>query len=132
MNRQQIKILKNVILFIFGLAFLFAGIACDLFPIGPEEGDNVKISFSISLPDSSVSLVDMVILQVTAADMDTISKQLTLQAGVASGDVDVPLGKQRTFTVYAYSDSTVLFEGSTTSDLKAGENINLKINLFQP
>ena len=130
MNRQQIKILKNAILFIFGLAFLFAGLACDsILPFGPKEGDNVKITFSISLPDSSVAYVDKVILKITAADMDTISKQLTLQNGVAAGDVDVPLGKQRTFTIIAYSGINIILTGSTTSDLEAGNDVKLSISL---
>ena len=114
----------------FVVAILLASFSCDrdnpLF--SPHSGD---ITLSITLPQGEARLgtinrlgkvvaITTVTITVTASDMETIEKSLSISSdgNTASGTIEVPKGDARTFAIEAKDGSGIVqYSGSTTQDI---------------
>ncbi len=73
-----------------------------------------------------VTITDITIT-VTGADMDTITE--TVPLGTLEADLDVPSGDARTFTVTITGSTGEVFSGSSTVDLRTGDEVGLSITV---
>ena len=101
--------------------------SCDGGPTNPEqELTPIHVTaFAVGTPVSTL------VIEVTAADIeDQLVYNLEVVDGVASGEIRVPAGEARTFTVLAFDDQhNITHEGSVTTDVKPGQNQKLKVKL---
>ena len=86
-----------------------------------------------TLPGASPTLV----LQVTGPGIvkptgapDTLTFNIPIVAGVATGSVSVPVGSARVFTARAFDGVTETHRGSATADVVSGSNPALSITLI--
>jgi hypothetical protein len=74
--------------------------------------------------------VTSVTLTVSAEDMGTITRELTVSNGQVEAVVDVPPGMDRLFQLDAYNDTLLIYSGSETTDVGLGEEITLIIHMI--
>jgi hypothetical protein len=74
--------------------------------------------------------VTSVTLTVSAEDMGTISRELSVSNGQVEAVVDVPPGPDRLFQLDAFMDTILIYTGSETTDVGLGEDITLIIHML--
>jgi len=95
--------------------------------------DKVIAWFSLSKavqadPVPSYLYIYSIAVNVSASDMQTITKDIPLETGKIT--LEVPAGSQRTFEVVAgYGDGTRIYGGIATVDLSPGLNVDLDIKM---
>ncbi len=122
-----------------GLAAILIGCVCWYLsqcnhadPISPQAEKSTEVSIQFTLPKAanSNSSITRAIMVVTAANMDTIRKELvTASAGSFRDTLRVPSGKDRTFQVTLYQNTFAALKGEQTIDLPAGKRIELRLKL---
>lgn len=99
----------------------------------PEDpnGDRPPVTVTISLQFTVASSVAAATVEVTGSGISTtITAELTVSAGVATGSVTVPTGSNRTFTIRTFDEGGVeVHRGSVTVDIVEGQNPNVSITL---
>jgi hypothetical protein len=117
---------KNLIPLLPALVFVVAG--CSKDSSSPELLCTPQLV--LHAPAGVLQDVATVTVRVTGPDMDTVTKNLSINGNQATGSVRVPAGESRTFTVEAKDSSNeVLATGSTTRDLEAGTSPTVTISL---
>jgi len=100
----------------------------------PEAFDDNSAQLMIQLrkPASVQSLIASADLLITAADMDTISRALTVNDSMVYGQVqEVPSGIDRHFSISCYdADGDLSYAGSAVRDVSAGTVLDLTIILY--
>ncbi|NMB64635.1 MAG: hypothetical protein GYA16_07170, partial [Spirochaetes bacterium] len=95
--------------------------------------DRVLAFFSLAQPLQADPVpgtvyVYSIIVNVTANDMETITRDVPLDTGKIT--LEVPAGSQRTFEVVGYDDGgNRYYGGITTVDLSPGQQVNLNIEM---
>ena len=116
-----------------GLLVLFSFIpgCSQLAPNGPKDLRKAAVSASIKFAYQGFSPESLtkIVIEVTHSDIDTIRKKLTLGAGGAKGQIEVPMGKLLTFTAIAYQMATPVLSGSTQFKPEADKTANIQIIL---
>ena len=127
------KSLKWIVLFLAMATFW----SCESrLPFAPKDGNAISVHMAVDLSPigaTSSQLTSMTI-RVTADDMDTVSANLSLQSGYASGTLSIPAGSNRTFTATGYVSDLAVLSGSTTVDLENGKStaVNIDLNFLVP
>ena len=96
--------------------------------VGQKGTTPVSISFKIpstnqkALQAAAPTGISSISLEVTASNMTTITKSISVTAGdLITIDLDVPAGSSRKFKARAFdNNNTVIYQGKTTVDLVAG------------
>jgi len=125
MYRPFLRLLAALSFAAFGTA------ACSDAPTGgvvTEKGPDATVGFAVNLAGSAVNLL---VVEVTASDITTpLAFNVPVNNGTATGSLSVPPGTARTITVRAYDDKgTLTHEGAATVDVRAGQNVNVPINM---
>lgn len=106
--------------------FLFA---CSSDSTGPElQPDDVSLTVQSTVSGTAVAAMT---LEVTVPGMPTpIIQNLTISNGIASGNVAVPAGSNRTFTARAFDGNALeTHRGSVTASVMGGMNPTISIAL---
>jgi hypothetical protein len=107
-------------------------VACDSqSPFTPKAQEHVSIRASIPVHPSMTannSLTSMELV-VTALNMDTVRTTLALTSTGAEGQVKVPSGSKRTFTVTGYMGTLPVLQGTSEMDLESGQTADLTITM---
>lgn len=96
---------------------------------GPDPSDRARMQVSALVANTAV---ETIVVEVTAADLESpLVFNLERSGDVASGEVLVPPGEDRTFTARAFDAAGhVTHEGSRTVDVEPGPNPPLRITLL--
>ncbi len=128
MNRKYI--FGILVAFSLG-AFALAGfLACSKKAVEFYDGE-LTVYLQISAP-GDIEVTDMFELTVTAPDMDTVRTNLEFDGEYLSGDVTVPAGRDRVFTLIA-SDSkleVITYRGRAVANVIPGEEVRVDIQLM--
>ncbi|MEW5995710.1 MAG: hypothetical protein AB1744_15125, partial [Candidatus Zixiibacteriota bacterium] len=92
--------------------------SCSNSPLDNQSSPTMKFSMELSSPEL-IELVSIYLVIVTAPDIKRIEDTLDLVDGqYLVGEVDVPVGRNRTFTVRALDKSgRVIYEGVVVTDV---------------
>lgn len=121
---------KISLLIIIGLATMITAFGCGRKIVGQTESVRVTINARLSIPTASMA-VALAILEVSTTDSAVIAVDtLDLVEPDLVGEVTVPAGPQRLFTISVYDGSEVLiYGGSQTADVFPDSVIQLDIQL---
>ncbi|MBD3373878.1 hypothetical protein GF406_02485 [candidate division KSB1 bacterium] len=100
-------------------------------PFTPKAQEHVSVRASIPIHPSITatnSLTSMELV-VTADNMDTVRATLTLTSIGAEGQVTVPSGPDRQFTVTGYMGTLPVLQGVSEMDLDAGQTASLTVTM---
>ncbi len=116
---------------------IFFSISCQTYnPFGPEKKESMTIHTTLAGVNRAAvcHVLTRMELMISAANMDTLLKEMNMDQTGASVSVQVPAGKNRTFTVNGWVNSVKLLSGSTTLDLNPGEDqqVNIVLRFISP
>ncbi len=123
------KIKKLAVAFILAVLAAIIGINCSDRIVHNDSG-MVTTQFKFNVSDAVAQLA-MFRVTVSAEDFtDPIVNLLTLEGNELVGELEIPAGPARTFTIEAYdSEVNLIYQGSTTRDLVRGEPVEIAIAL---
>ncbi len=128
---------------IFGIltAFCLIGLVilglpgCSKKIVSENDGNNVTISMSTKVSGLEISeLVKYFVLTVEAEDFPIpMIYPLTLEGSMLTGQLIVPVGINRIFTIRAYDDlidGTMIYQGVDTADVIYNSMVTVNIDIF--
>ena len=97
----------------------------------PDSKSDAAVSASIKFSHTGLAIesITKIVLIVSHSEMDTIRKEMSLGAGGASLQLQVPTGKLLTFTATAYRSDTAILSGTTQFEAESGKTAAVSINL---
>lgn len=89
--------------------------------------EEAQLRVHVELSSTSVATVAV---EVTAADMEPLTFELTIADGAASGSITLPAGSDRVITMRAYDSASIeTHRGTTTVDIEGGSNPEISLTL---
>lgn len=112
-----------------GLIAAAALSACVDTPTDPDPGAVATLNFRADVAGTGIEGLTAV---VTAADFaDPLVFNIVVVNGMGAGELSVPTGSERTFTIHAFDGGGVeTHRGSTTVDVLPDDNPTLEVTLF--
>lgn len=100
-------------------------------PRSSAEGARPMASLALQVNTAAAPAIASLVVEISAEDLTTpLGYTLTVQDGSASGTVQVPPGRARTFTVRAHdSYGRLTHQGQATMDVRPGVNPALDVRL---
>ena len=94
---------------------------------------NASLQIAVTASGPFATLADSIVLTISASDMPTITKQLTLTGDAITGLIEgIPAGANRLFEVKVFdSTGTLQYQGSTTATVTAGGNVSVSISIVR-
>lgn len=110
-----------------------------------SDDDSVPVSITFSIPSAKMkasrvlnkpvpSIVKSIFINISAADITTISDTFNVSAGtIVTRSYSIDPGTERTFSAYAYDgvsgSGLLLYQGTSIDDLTAGVSASVVINM---
>lgn len=130
-QKTELKVLTILVVLLFGLILL---VGCTKKIVGHQEvGVRIEIPIEGFISPKLAARIDHFVVLVEAPDLaERIIEGLFVQDGVVTGEIEVPSGPHRLFTVMAIDTITgvTIYQGSDVVDVFAGHTIVLDIQLF--
>ena len=130
--RVAFKFIKCLIFLcvLASLAMLLVS-GCARGPLQSSSALTGEVTVSITFPRSVLETLEAVEVIISAADMDTMLRSLTVQDSVASGKISyIPAGYDRVITINAYQTGGILSHtGSETIDIAPSQTVDVVIFL---
>jgi hypothetical protein len=124
--------MKNELILSGILIIMLLSVSCVNQP--PPVGNTASIesvTLAIALTDDMTSVVGSAKATVSASDMVEIESALVISGNMITGSIsNIPVGKDRMFTILVYDKDTVLcYSGSADADIIAGAIAKVQLTL---
>ena len=118
-------------LFLFSIYLILGACSDSSIPVGVNTDESGEISVVIKLSKKAAASLTRAEVVISAADMNEISQDLTINGDTVTGTVeDIPAGNNRLFTLNGYeSDGNLIYSGSASADVIAGQQIAVRITM---
>ena len=125
-NRSSIRSRARAIAVASSLAAL---VSCSDATTDVPETETNSVQLFVTA-DISGTAIQSVVAKVEAPDMETITSELEVEGGTATGVLSIPVGSGRVLTITAFNaEGAATHEGSRTLTVAAGTNETVSVNL---